>query len=231
LSLVAVPLDAAAGTLRLRLEDGLGNGVVVTDTDGDGVLFYMGAVGAFNLTIATAASSPFLGNDYLSEMHLDNMNITTTTGGTLTLTLEDTGFTATVGSPAALTSTIGGSFGWGGGSITTQSFVNTLNSAPNLGPNGPPTTAVTYPSTGTVSTAQQTYTSQAFGGQSSVEFVATGPYALFSRTVFTLNAGSVGSFNLNTSVATPEPASLLLFGSGLIGVARLVRRRREEPRV
>ena len=227
LSVLALPLDASAGTLRLRVDDGLGHGVVLTD-DGDGFLSFTGiSVGAFTLSVTNAISAPLLGNQDRSEMHLDSVNVTSTTGGTLTLTVEGSGFTAVGVGPAQLTSTLGGSFGMGGGSITTQSWVNTSNLVPNLGPNGAvsPTSFVAPP--GSISTAPQYYTSQAFSGQSTVEFVGIGTYSLFSKTIFTLGANSVGSFNLNTSVATPEPASLMLLGSGLLGIARLARRRRQ----
>ena len=93
----ALPTSAA---LQLRLSDGLG--AVVTVTDGDaldvnpspGAVSYSGPVGVNWLTtISTGGSKPILGSALFPHLDLNTFEVNSVSGGTLTIELTDTGFT------------------------------------------------------------------------------------------------------------------------------------------
>jgi hypothetical protein len=244
-----LPADASAGIFRIRVEElspsGAGTGVVVTDQlAGDGALvpgFIHLAVGnlATNITtsISLGISKPILpvAPGTLAHIVLQSFNVSATGATTVRVTLEDTGFTQGLGQTGALQTTIGGNFvAPVGTTLTTQSWANASNYVPDLGPDKPVSSALGAigPLVGTA-TSPLSFTYDGgdtdFSDSTYTVFEMTGPtpYSLFTQVVINFTGAGSADFTQNTLVAAPEPGSLLLLGTGLVGVARMVRRRRD----
>jgi hypothetical protein len=202
-----------ADTLQLLITDGL-NSITIGDNgsgDGDstlGKIGWSGNVGEWDLQVGeTGIGSPIFG---LGSLDL-NFNANSTTGTTTTLTIM---FTQT----DILTSYHGwnlkadGTIEGGIGEVTYSAWFDNGNLA--------------------FAQAQQigstlSYTSSAFAGNICTLVSAIPPYSLTQVLTFAGTGGkalSTGDASLMTHM--PEPTTIWLLGSGLMGVALLVRRKR-----
>ena len=202
---LAIPQQAnALGTISLS--DGV-NTVVVTDggagdTDGavNGVVSYNGSLGGatvWTVNVTTGITYPVLGSQTVPHMDLNSVNVSSSAGGNLTIMFSEVNYGGGGGVASAV---IGGT---ASGLVQYSTYADASNTlfgmginmtnSPNLGPGG--------------------FTDTTAGG-----FAVGGPYSLTQ--VVTVSHGDGGdSSSFNAELTVPEPASLMLLGSGLLGLA------------
>jgi hypothetical protein len=196
-SVYAIPtLQLKSGATTKTIADGS-----ILDANSEaGVVTYIGAVGIFNLNVTTGVTKPALGSATLPDLDLNSVDLNSSGAGTLKILFTDDNFGPYTG---GFLFNVGGTTN--NNTVGFKAYVDSVQIV-DLG---------TFGGSG----------SQAFSGSGSGgNGVYLNPFTLTTEATITTTGRSNVSFD--AELVTPEPSTIMLLGSGLIGAAIYARRRK-----
>jgi len=208
LYLVVVPLlcllvgasAAYADNVEIQLSES--GYATFTSAAGAGTQSFSGVYGTFTINNISGTGSPYVPEPQLSS---NSLNTTSTTGGTLTVKVTETGLTTLVpGFQSTLTSNTLPA-GW---TVVEQTWLGTGAFGESL-----ELATTTFTATGTTTITKAT------------PLFPSDPYSETEVYIITSPGGTGQANDTIDLTAVPEPASIAVFGSALLGLAGLGRRR------
>ena len=172
-----------------------------------GGVTWIGTLGLWSLNVSTGTTYPILGSIAAPEMDLNSVN-TSSAPATLTISFTQTDFTGVGGAELSV-----------GGTQTTCGAGCTINysafwSASNA----------QFATTTPIGAPLASGATPAFALSGGGAVPGPGPYSLTQ--VVTITRGAAGATSFDAHLRVPEPASMALFGLGMLGFGIASRRRR-----
>ncbi len=192
----ALKMDITDGTNTINIEDNFLN-----DSSSDaGRLVYTGDLGVFSFVLDLAETKPVLGSNLSPQMHLTS-SYNSTGNGTITIRVTDTGY----------------------GPVSAGSFITSLGSSSNGKAIYDLQTYLDNSNAefGTATMLANYGPASVIGGYQSTAIAPASPFSITTIahiTTFNASASDKASGSLDMNAKVPEPGTLLLLGSGLLGL-------------
>jgi hypothetical protein len=174
---------------------------------GNGTISINASLGGFTFTVSTAVGAPAVGNPYQAELDLSNVSLSSSGSGKLTITTYQTGDSVMSGYPTGtFSSNVGGTVGSNMAITSAQAWYDPSNTG---SPSGSGAVAAYNPAAS--ASANSSFSASGSTGVS----LRGNSFALMDQVGRTTSGSGVSSFDMDTTVAVPEPASMMIAFSAL----------------